>query len=145
MDMDPSVARARLLEQHQGLRDRLELVHGLVRQYASGEAVAEALGAAVAGVATAFDEHNAFEETLLTPMLAATDGFADVRIARMVGEHTEEHRAFSAFLASPLSEVATGWADFAEEIAAHMEAEERTFLHPWVLRDDLVTADTSDG
>ena len=22
---------------------------------------------------------------------------------------------------------------------------ERTFLHPWVLRDDLVTADTSDG
>lgn len=142
--MDPSVARARLLEQHQGLRDRLDLVNGLVRQYASGEAVADALGAAVAGVATAFDEHNAFEETLLTPMLATTDGFADVRIARMVGEHTEEHRAFSAFLASPLSEVAR-WADFAEEIAAHMEAEERTFLHPWVLRDDLVTADTSDG
>jgi len=143
--MDPSVARARLLEQHQGLRDRLEHVSGLVGQFASGAPVADALGAAVAGVATAFDEHNAFEETLLTPMLAATDGFADVRIARMVGEHTEEHRAFAAFLTGPLPDVAAGWADFAEEIVAHMEAEERTFLHPWVLRDDLVTTENSDG
>lgn len=143
--MNPSVARARLLEQHQGLRDRLEEVTQLVKELAGGGAVTDALGAAVAGVATAFDEHNAFEETLLTPMLATTDGFASVRIARMVGEHVEEHRAFAAFLVSPLTEVAAGWADFAEEITAHMDAEERTFLHPWVLRDDLVTADTSDG
>jgi hypothetical protein len=143
--MDPSVARARLLEQHQDLRDRLGRVTLLVKDLLAGLPVADALGVAVAGVATAFDEHNAFEETLLTPMLAATDAFSDVRIARMVGEHTEEHRAFSAFLASPLPAVAAGWADFAEEISAHIEAEERTFLHPWVLRDDLVTADTSDG
>lgn len=143
--MDPSVARARLLEQHQGLRDGLDRVGELARQHNAGEPVAERLAAAVAKVAAAFEEHNAFEEALLRPMLAATDAFGDVRIARMVGEHTEEHRAFTAFLGGPLDEVARGFADFAEEIAAHMEAEERTFLHPWVLRDDVVAVDHSDG
>jgi iron-sulfur cluster repair protein YtfE (RIC family) len=134
-----------MLDQHNRLRAYLDEVGGLARALARGERVTGQLSTALSALARHFDDHNDFEESTLLPLLAATDAFGDVRIARMHGEHLEEHRAFAAFLASPLEDVAAGWDDFAEEITAHMEAEERTFLHPQVLRDDLVTADTSSG
>lgn len=141
--MEPSVARARLLSQHEGLRDRLGTMLALAERFRAGTTPEEEIIAALDALRDAFEEHNRFEESLLEPMLRETDAFGEVRVARMVGEHSEEHRAFMVFLGGPVDDVVRGLADFIEEIAAHMEAEERTFLHPAVLRDDVVAIDHS--
>jgi hypothetical protein len=131
--MDPSEARTFLLAQHDRLRALLEDAQALARRFLAGEAVAATLDGALGELRIAFDEHNHFEARLLEPMLRCTDEWGPLRIARMVEEHTEEHRVFTTFLARRVSEVAPELSDFAEEIAAHMEAEERTFLSPKVL------------
>lgn len=143
--MEPSVARARLLSQHEGLRGQLSTTMGLAERFRAGALVEEELITALAALRDAFDQHNRFEESLLEPMLRATDSYGEVRVARMLGEHTEEHRAFMEFLGGAVADVVVGLADFVEEIAAHMEAEERTFLHPAVLRDDVVAIDSAGG
>jgi iron-sulfur cluster repair protein YtfE (RIC family) len=132
--MDPMEARHLLLAQHRQLRKLLEELVGLACRYVSGEEVAIELERALGEVRTAFDEHNRFESGLLEPLLRATGAHAALRLNRMVEEHVEEHHAFVAFLARPATELADELPEFAEELQAHIEAEERTFLSPQVLR-----------
>jgi hypothetical protein len=134
--MDPSEARQLLLAQHEGLRRLLEQAEVLARQFVACEPVAAALDRALVDLRAAFDEHNRFEASLLEPMLRARDVVGPRRVERMIEEHSEEHRVFTAFLARRVAEVAPELPDFVEEICAHMEAEERTFLSPKALRDD---------
>jgi iron-sulfur cluster repair protein YtfE (RIC family) len=82
----------------------------------------------------AFAEHNASEEALLVPILGEDATIGPARIARMIEEHAAEHAAFRAALAGAPEEVAIRLEELAEEIDAHMAAEERTFLSPGVLR-----------
>ena len=144
-DLEPSVARKRLLQQHAALRERMRAACEVADATRAGRASPGELAGAVRALKAAFVEHNRLEETWLAPLLRATDSYGEVRIARMLGEHAEEHQAFVGFLDHAIDVLITGLADFAEEIEAHMDAEERTFLHPHVLRDDLVVADTTGG
>lgn len=143
--MDPSVARQRLLQQHDALRRQLRAACEVAARVRAGTAGAAELTGFVRALKAGFVEHNQLEETWLGPLLRDTDSYGEVRIARMLGEHVEEHFAFVSFLDRPADQVTAGLDDFAEEIEAHMDAEERTFLHPAVLRDDLVVADTTGG
>jgi hypothetical protein len=133
--MDPSQARTLLIAQHDRLRTLLAETEALSRRFLAGEPTAAALDTALGDLRAAFEEHNRFEASLLEPMLAATGELGPRRIERMVEEHTEEHRVFTAFLARRVADVAPELPDFVEEIIAHMEAEERTFLNPKLLRD----------
>ncbi|MEZ4399552.1 MAG: hemerythrin domain-containing protein [Kofleriaceae bacterium] len=135
--MDPAAARTELLAQHHALRHHLRAVRAAALA-AAGE---DHLISALAELSVALTEHNAAEEALLAPLLPDTDAFGEVRLARMRTEHAQEHGAIIAFLERPLDQVVAGLDDFVEQILAHMDAEERTFLHPNVLRDDLVTVD----
>jgi hypothetical protein len=139
--MDPSEARSLLLAQHERLRALLLDTEALARRFVAAAEVATALDRSLAELRAAFDEHNKFEASLLEPMLLETDAWGPARLARMVEEHTEEHKVFATFLARRVHEVAPEMPDFAEELLAHMEAEERTFLSPKVLRDDIVAVD----
>ena len=86
----------------------------------------------------AFAQHNISEEELLWHMLSDADAWGAARVRLMIEEHVGEHCAMRAALVDEL-DVASRMRDLAEELLAHMDAEERTFLDPSVLRDDIIT------
>jgi hypothetical protein len=131
--MDPADARLHLLAQHAELRELLDIVTGLARAYVAGDRVEERLDRAIAELRDSFARHNRLEERVIAPLLDGSLGPA--RLARMLEEHAHEHRAMVAFLSRHAREMAAEIPDFAEELAAHMDAEERTFLSAQVLRD----------
>src|SRR5262245_16958696 len=132
--MRPREARDHLLGQHRRLRELIAATEGVAARILAGEDASVAFQKALAELRTALAEHNWAEESLLEPLLAEGDAWAPKRTARMFEEHQAEHAALKDALSGPEREVAARMADFAEEITAHMDAEERTFLAPTVLR-----------
>lgn len=133
--MPGAAARATILAQHVELRGLLERALVMARRHVAGTAIDRELDELVASIRDAFEVHNRYESALLTPLLSATGAWGPARIERMVAEHVEEHQVIQTFLSRPAHEVIADLADFVEEIDAHMEAEERTFLSPDVLTD----------
>jgi iron-sulfur cluster repair protein YtfE (RIC family) len=120
--VQPNEARAQLLREHEHLR---ALLARLTETRTT---------AALLELRQAFAAHNASEEALLVPILAENPSVGPARIARMIEEHAAEHTAMRAALAGDDLEVAGRLDELAEDIDAHMAAEERTFLSPQVLR-----------
>jgi iron-sulfur cluster repair protein YtfE (RIC family) len=137
--MLPTETRHLLLEQHGRLRRQMEQAMRLASRLLTGEDVVLELRAALAELRATFLEHNESEEALLEPVLSFTDAWAPQRIERMVREHKEEHAMMREDLTGNEYDVARRLADVAEELEAHMQAEERTFLSPSVLRNDVIT------
>jgi iron-sulfur cluster repair protein YtfE (RIC family) len=148
--MTPSQTRDKLLQQHARLRELMSaaaklaarlLAAGAVDAAATDEALLEFRGA-VQDLRAAVAEHNETEEAILAPVLRAADAWGPLRVDRMIEEHAAEHAAFRAALAGDELDVAERMGDLAEELDAHMAAEERTFLSAAVLRDDVLNLDT---
>ena len=134
--MRPSAVRDLLLDQHERLRRRLAATEALAERLRAGAAVRGAFRHGVTMLLEELTTHNVSEETLLEPLLRAGDVYADARVARMHREHLDEHMILQdALIGSDLTVIAENLPDLAETLRAHMEAEERTFLHPGVLRD----------
>jgi iron-sulfur cluster repair protein YtfE (RIC family) len=129
--------RAKLLDDHEQLRRLLGAAEELAaRQRRQVEPVSE-LRDALAALRTRLMAHNSSEEALVEPLLAEGDDWAPKRIARMSEEHRAEHAAMVSLLdGDKLRLLAETLPELAEELRAHMEAEERTFLHPKVLAKD---------
>jgi hypothetical protein len=131
-----TAARELLLTQHTGLRHLLADAEELARRLSVGQSVTAALADSIAALRRALAQHNQTEESLLEPLLsAAPDAYGPARIQRMLDEHKAEHAAMRAALARGIPEVAAGMVELAEMLRAHLDAEERTFLHPAVLRE----------
>lgn len=129
--MDALEARTVLLRQHDDLRRILDQVR------AAADHDRAALPALLVALRAAFADHNAAEERLLEPILRLDYAWGPARVARMVEEHAGEHAALRAS-ADPALDDAAAIASLVEQIAAHMDAEERTVLAIGVLRDDPV-------
>jgi hypothetical protein len=128
-----------LVKQHRTLRELMERSEQLAdRVDVGGDPVP--LQQTVELLRVAFVAHNAFEERLLKPVLFEADAFAAARIERMVEDHVAEHRAMRA----RLDDTATSaLRDVIESLRAHLDAEEKYLLTDTVLRDDLVTVESS--
>jgi hypothetical protein len=132
----PSAIRALLLEQHERLRVHLDATEDLADELRHGAAVRSDFRDAVTALLEALSEHNASEESLLEPLLRAGDAYGPTRVTRMHEEHVSEHALMrAALIGHDLVVIAENLPDLAETLRAHMEAEERTFLHAGVLRD----------
>jgi hypothetical protein len=125
---------ALLLEQHDGLRVRTSRCLALSDRLQRGEPVATELATELVRLREAFLDHNDVEERLLEPFLSSSDAWGPLRVDRMLEEHAAEHAAFLAQLEGNTAEIAARFADFAEDLDAHMAAEERTFLSRRVLQ-----------
>jgi iron-sulfur cluster repair protein YtfE (RIC family) len=136
----PSGALRELLDQHAELRRYVEECEALMDHFEDGEPVAGDLAKAVAKLRIAFEAHNKYEESILRPVLIAADAFGPVRVDQMVEEHIREHRAVKATLGE--ATVASLRETFAA-LRKHLGEEERYFLSSKVLRDDLVTVESS--
>lgn len=126
---------ALMLEQHGGLRVRVGRCAELSARLLRGEPVGAELAAELGQLRERFRDHVEAEERLLEPVLLSSDAWGPLRVERMLEEHEAEHAAFHERLDGGTQAVAARFAEFAEELDAHMAAEERTFLAPKVLAD----------
>jgi len=138
----PSEVHARLAEEHAKIRALLAQIESLAVGPVE-EGVVE-LAALLSRLALVLAAHNANEEAALRPLLAETDAWGPDRIEAMVADHVAEHTALRGMI-EPLKDLtdAAGLrrsaADLVAHLRAHLEAEERAFLNPKVLRDDVIT------
>jgi hypothetical protein len=127
--MNPTEARTTLLAQHERLRLLLGTCTRLAHQHRAGEPVTAELDEALAQLRDEFAEHNRVETAVIADLLQGPATWGSLLVDRMVEEH---------------SEVAERIGELAEELDAHMYAEERTFLSPMTLRDDVIRRRTRD-
>lgn len=142
--MSASEIRAKLIAQHDHLRVHLGACVRLARLLRVGEHVGVELDFELALLRDELAEHNATEGAAVAQLLHGPSAWSSLMIDRMLEEHIAEHAAFWELLAGTRSEVAGRIEDLAEEIDAHMAAEERTFLSPVTLRDDVIRTRTRE-
>ena len=138
MTFSMAQALTELLAQHDEIRRMMHRCELLADELDAGKLEPGELLREVARLRVAFDTHNKFEEQLLRPILRDADAFGDVRIEHMIDDHVGEHRAVRAGLSSP---VTTELRATIDRLRGHLAAEERYFLSPSVMRDDLVTVE----
>jgi hypothetical protein len=142
MRRDPSDTLNTLLNQHASIRDLIRACERLTDALDDGEPVEAALDHAVSRLRVALESHNDFEESILQGLLREADSFGEVRIERMVGEHLGEHRALRDALGAK-DPSPRHVREALLELRDHLDEEERVFLSPRVLRDDVVSVESS--
>lgn len=144
----PSEIRHALLEEHARIRRLLDELEELAQRQAAGEELGRRVPALAGQLARTVEAHNAAEEQVLEPLLRTVDAWGPLRIDDMLIEHVKEH----VEIVTALEHVSRGGADaeiastipqLASVMRAHMAAEERTFLAREVLRDDVITVQSS--
>lgn len=126
--MDAPHARKILLAQHQTIREELDRCRGLAQRVRGGESSATELELALEQLRDAFSTHNLSESSLIRPLLLGAASWGDQLLERMIEEHLAEHVAMWEVLGRPALVLAVELDDLADELDAHMAAEERTFL-----------------
>jgi hypothetical protein len=135
--MDANTARNLLVSQHQAIRASLAECLGIAKRLRSNDATALELEFALEVMRAKVYEHNLTESELIRPLLASTQKWGELLIDRMIEEHLAEHVAMWTVLNQPAVVVALELEDLAEDLDAHMAAEERTFIA--VLRPDVLS------
>ena len=132
--------RAALLARHGRLRIMLAVIDRLATEVVGGRKIATILDIAVEKLREELQIHQEDEERALEAVLPTVDAWGPARGAQMLREHAAEHAELAAGLAGATAEtLARAWPAAAARLRKHMDDEERTFLSPEVLRDDLVT------
>lgn len=134
--MDASTARKRLLAQHDALRERLAECVAVANRFRTGEGNEIELEEALERMRTDLYQHNLSETQLLRPLLSQTRRWGERLLEGMIEEHVAEHVAMWNVMNQPAAVIAHELDDLADELDAHMVAEERTFLA--VLRADVL-------
>ena len=142
--MHANEARTQLLAQHERIRWQLEICIMLAALLRSGQDVTRELDEALAQLRTAFTEHNDTETAIIRKLLHGPAAWGSLLVDRMFEEHVAEHAAIWERMSGPHDEIAERIDDLAEELDAHMAAEERTFLSPMTLRDDVLRVRTRE-
>ena len=136
--MTAEATRTRLLQQHERLRQHMNTCTRLAKLFRAGQATGRDLDIALDVLREEFALHNETETSVIQKLLHGPASWGSLLIDRMFEEHVAEHAAFWELLTGTRSEMATRIDDLAEELDAHMAAEERTFLAPVTLRDDVI-------
>jgi len=142
--MNATEARTTLLAQHDAIRHKLEACKALAKRHRAGQEVVGALDDALGQLRDELAQHNQTETAIIGQLLHGPAAWGSLLVDRMLEEHVAEHAAFWEILSGTHAEVAGRIDDLAEEIDAHMLAEERTFLSPVTLRDDVIRTRTRE-
>ena len=139
-DIYPSQALAMLREQHDQLRVLADECEALAAPVAADREITTDLRRAVAKLRIAWEAHNRYEESVLAPILLATDAFGELRVEEMVRGHRHEHVLVrSTMTPTTVRELRSVLA----LLRRHLAEEEAFFLTNRIVRDDLVTLEAS--
>jgi len=142
--MNATEARATLLGQHERIRQQLGVCTGLAKLQRSGQEVSRELDAALGELRDSLAHHNQTETAIIGELLRGPAAWGSLLVDRMLEEHVAEHAAFWELLSGTHAEIADRIDDLAEELDAHMAAEERTFLSAVTLREDVIRTRTRE-
>ena len=142
--MSAETTRLLLLGQHERLRIGLSTSVRLATRFRADGGGGDELDLALEQLRGEFDVHNEAETAVIRQLLHGPAAWGSLLIDRMLEEHVAEHIAFCEMLAGTRDEIAARIEDLAEELEAHMAAEERTFLAPVTLRDDVLRVRTRE-
>jgi iron-sulfur cluster repair protein YtfE (RIC family) len=134
--------RLQLIEQHARIRMHLETCTRLARLADCDDRAGPQLDAALAALREELAAHNEAEAAIIGALLHGPAQWSKLMIDRMFEEHAAEHAAFWELLSGTRAEVAARIEELADELDAHMAAEERTFLAPGTLREDTLRVRT---
>lgn len=144
--MRPSEVRARVLDDHDGLRGDLDRLEDLTRRIRgeADECGVLALRGDASVLLQKLQVHMRWEDLYLLPVLRDADAWGEERARRLTTDHREQ-RALLDFILERLRDEGRpselvfsdvfGLIDFLRE---DMEEEERDLLDERVLRDDVI-------
>jgi len=140
----PSEIRQRVLAQHDLLRLRLQALNEGVDQLRAGNLSVEELRIRAWETLALLRAHVKDEERWLLPALKEADGFGPVRVEALRDEHQQQAKEMAETLealreAKGAEALAEGVEGLVQRILDDMDEEERTYLSPNLLKDDLVT------
>ena len=140
----PSEIRQRVLAQHDLLRLRLQALNEGVDQLRAGNLSVEELRIRAWETLALLRAHVKDEERWLLPALMEADGFGPVRVEALRDEHQQQAKEMAETLealreAKGAEALAEGVEGLVQRILDDMDEEERTYLSPNLLKDDLVT------
>ncbi len=142
--MNAEKTRLLLLAQHERLRGYMETCTRLARLFHVDPSIGRDLDHALEVLRAEFGIHNETESAMISKLLHGPAAWGSLLVDRMLEEHVAEHAAFWELLSGTPAEVAGRIEDLADELDAHMAAEERTFLAPITLRDDVIRVRTRE-
>jgi hemerythrin len=148
--VQPSAIRAELLHQHDDLRARIRSTRAVAERCLAGEDARAELRRHLTGLTDAVRAHNSREEQLMSSVFPELDAWGPIRHEVMNEEHVLEHeKLVSALIETSddsdpktAAKIALGLFD---QMAAHMEREEKVFLGTDVLSDDEPPPDAFGG
>lgn len=140
--MNAEKTRLFLLAQHDQLRAHVQTATRLAKLHRAGHSLGPELDIALEVLREEFAAHNQTETAAVSRLMHGPAAWGSLMIDRMFEEHVAEHAAFWELISGTRSEVAARIDDLADELEAHMAAEERTFLAPMTLRDGVLLART---
>jgi hypothetical protein len=143
--MNAETTRLLLLAQHDRLREHIGTCTRLARLYRLGQHTGPELDTALEVLREEFALHNEVETGAIRRLLHGPAAWGSLLIDRMFEEHVGEHAAFWENMSGTREEIAARIDDLAEELDAHMAAEERTFLAPVTLREDVIRTRTREA
>jgi hypothetical protein len=144
---EPSKVRTEVLRQHRELRGLLqEALTFAGRELRQGNVDEVQLGHMCHEIRRRFRNHLTFEEQVLVPVLSSADTWGPERVRNLLEEHGAQRRDLDGVIEG----VEGGWGKerlaqalrkLATDLLRDMEEEERDYLSPNLLRDDLVVVD----
>jgi CBS domain-containing protein len=146
----PSHVRARILAEHEVLRQLYANVEELARRVLAEDADAEEpLRERCRELYQTLLRHMELENTILAPALRETAGFGQVRAQTLLDEHERQRsvlfQALIAVEADSEADLARDVCTLINELLVDMAHEEQALLHPDLLSDDPITADAATG
>jgi iron-sulfur cluster repair protein YtfE (RIC family) len=144
--------RARILADHERLRRLIGAAERVAALIDDGEEdLGDSLRVLMVALFRKLKVHMQYEDEMLQPILAKIDAFGEVRAAQFDKEHEEQRDQMGQILhvacdlrAHP-REVAGKTRDLLQRLLVDMDYEEREFLDPDLLRDDIVAIDPEAG
>jgi hypothetical protein len=141
----PSEVRRALLGEHARISTLITELEDLAERVSAGEDLGRRFPAVAAQLERALERHNEAEEVALAPFLGQADAWGPLRVAGLLEEHKQEHTSLRAVLVDPdVRRLARAVPRFAADLREHIAHEERTFLEPELLRDDIITLGPSE-
>jgi iron-sulfur cluster repair protein YtfE (RIC family) len=145
--MKPSEIRARVLRDHEHVRNDLERLEARASELADGPAAVERLRLDAAALITHLDVHMRWEEWYLLPVLREADAWGAERAAQLASDHRAQRQVLD-FLNVRLHDETRPPALLARDVTHlvgllrdDMREEEAELLDERVLRDDVIAVD----
>jgi hypothetical protein len=141
-----SQVRMEVLSQHEGLRDLLGAALAATSAPEKGRENLLEIAHLAHEIRRRFRAHLTFEERVLVPILSGVDGWGPPRVRDLVSEHTHQRLEIDAVIQAieggmESAQIANALRSLAADLVRDMDEEERDYLGPELLRDDILFTD----